>query len=100
MRAVEMDSLLSLSDFPGGGYYWMSERPNRRTTAARLHGTPLRTGVRKRRRRREESLTKIRPSIFVWFAIQKFESRLLQLVPRSSPRRSENLLNQIPFGVL
>ena len=46
MRAFEMDFLLSLSDLGGGGYYWVSERPNRLTTAARLRGTPLRTGVR------------------------------------------------------
>jgi hypothetical protein len=29
VRAVEMDFLLSLSDLSGGGYYWVSERPNR-----------------------------------------------------------------------
>jgi hypothetical protein len=29
MRAVEMESSLSLSDLSDGSYYWVSERPNR-----------------------------------------------------------------------
>jgi hypothetical protein len=36
LRTVDMDFFLSLSDLGGGGYYWVSERPNRLTTAARL----------------------------------------------------------------
>jgi hypothetical protein len=28
LRAIEMDFLLSLSDLSGGGYYWVSERPD------------------------------------------------------------------------
>jgi hypothetical protein len=36
LRAFKMDFLLSLSDFRVGGYYLMSERSNRLTTAPRL----------------------------------------------------------------
>jgi len=41
----QMDLLLSQSDFRGRGHYEVSKRPNRLTTAPRLCGTPLRTGV-------------------------------------------------------
>jgi hypothetical protein len=74
-----MEFSLSLSDLGGGGYYWVSERPNRLPTAARLRGTPLGTGVRRRRRRREESLTETRTisRISGGSRFGKFESRHL-----------------------
>jgi hypothetical protein len=74
-----MDFLLSLSDLSGVGYYWVSERPNRLTTAARLRGTPFSTAVRQRRRRREESLTGPRTisRISCGSRLGKFESRHL-----------------------
>jgi hypothetical protein len=34
--AAKVSFSLSLSDLSGGGYYWVSERPARLTTAARL----------------------------------------------------------------
>ena len=41
----EVDFPLSLSDFRVGGYYGVSERPDRPTTFARLRRRPLRGGV-------------------------------------------------------